>query len=215
MIIIGSYERLCFGGLILAALLLLAYNGLVLMPLLNPTIIGQSEEVRLASRKWQKLSEKDSLIVKEIWHNKDIELIASRLGFDTSEMMADSSNQKKDDGIGIKLPSLTGIMQISDIHGNIISVAVIEGKRLVEKDEIKGFKIKNITRKGVTLKRAGKSWFITAPEVQFSVAKAKKRKGTEKNIIAPLQDDEQQVKKMQNDQEQVKKIIESIKKMQQ
>lgn len=195
MITIGSYKRLCFNGLILAALLLLAYNGLLLMPLLNPTIIEQSEEVKLASLKWQKLSERDLLIVKEIWDNKDIELIASRLGFDISEMMADSSNQK-DDRIGIKLPSLTGIMQISDIQGNITSVAVIEGKRFVEKDEIKGFKIKNITQKGVTLKKADKSWFIPAPEVKFSVDKMGKQKGTEKNIIVPLQDDQQQVNKI-------------------
>ena len=204
MIIIGSHNKLCFNGLILAALLLLAYNGLVLMPLLNPAIIERSEEVKLASRKWQKLSERDLLIVKEIWDNKDIEFVASRLGSDISAMMPVSSNQK-DDGIGIKLPSLTGIMQISDIHGNITSVAVIEGKRLVEKDEINGFKVKNITQKGVTLKKAGKSWFIPAPEVQFSVDKVVKHKETEKNIIVPLQDDQQQINK----------IIESIKDLQQ
>ena len=204
MIIIGSHNKLCFNGLILAALLLLAYNGLVLMPLLNPAIIERSEEVKLASRKWQKLSERDLLIVKEIWDNKDIELVASRLGSDISAMMPVSSNQK-DDGIGIKLPSLTGIMQISDIHGNIISVAVIEGKRLVEKDEINGFKVKSVTRKGVALKKAGKRWFIPAPEVQFSIDKVEKRKGTEKDVILPLQDDQQQVNK----------IIESIKDLQQ
>ena len=204
MIIIGSHNKLCFNGLILAALLLLAYNGLVLMPLLNPAIIERSEEVKLASRKWQKLSERDLLIVKEIWDNKDIELVASRLGSDISEMMADSLNQK-DDGIGIKLPSLTGIMQISDIHGNIISVAVIEGKRLVEKDEINGFKVKSVARKGVALKKAGRRWFIPAPEVQFSIDKVEKRKGTEKDVILPLQDDQQQVNK----------IIESIKDLQQ
>jgi hypothetical protein len=174
MTIISSYRRLCFNGLILAAFLLLAYNGLILMQLFNPTIIGQSEKVKLASLKWKKLSERDFLIVKENWDNKDIELIALKLGMEIFETGLDGSKQKGESGI--ELPSLTGIIQVSDIHGNITSVAVIEGKRLVEKDEINGFKVENITKKGVALKKAGKSWFIPAPEVRFSVDKMANKK---------------------------------------
>ena len=49
-------------------------------------------------------------------------------------------------------------------------------KKKVEKDEINGFKVENITKKGVALKRAGKSWFIPAPEVKFSVDKMANKK---------------------------------------
>ena len=170
MIIIGEYKRLCINGCIVAALLLLTYNVVLIIPLLNPIIIGESEEVRLSSIKWQQLEEREALVKKENWEESDIKLIDSAFMPDYYKRIIEVSTQKqKEKKSEIILPKLTGLMQVSDINGKIYFIAVIEGKRLVEKDKIKGFKVKKISKKGVALQKAGKSWFIPAPEVQFSL----------------------------------------------
>ena len=168
MIITGDYKRLCINGWILAALLLLTYNVVSIIRLLNPIIIGSSEEVRLSSRKWQQLEERGTLVMKENWDDSDIKLIVSAFMPDHYKPTLDILIQKEKKS-EIILPKLTGLMQVSDINGKIYFIAIIEGKRLVEKDEIKGFKVKKISKKGVALQKVGKSWFIPAPEVQFSL----------------------------------------------
>jgi len=168
LIITGDYKRLCINGWILAALLLLTYNVVSIIRLLNPIIIGSSEEVRLSSRKWQQLEERGTLVMKENWDDSDIKLIVSAFMPDHYKPTLDILIQKEKKS-EIILPKLTGLMQVSDINGKIYFIAIIEGKRLVEKDEIKGFKVKKISKKGVALQKVGKSWFIPAPEVQFSL----------------------------------------------
>nr|MBC8390967.1 hypothetical protein [Deltaproteobacteria bacterium] len=59
MIAIGSGKQLYIGGMILAALLILAYNGFALMSMHNPIILGRSIEARLASQKWQQLEKSE------------------------------------------------------------------------------------------------------------------------------------------------------------
>ena len=68
-----------------------------------------------------------------------------------------------------KPPVLTGIMQILDARGNQRSFALIEGKRLMEKDSVRGFNVQKVTNKGVVLTKEGKTWFIQTPNVYFSL----------------------------------------------
>lgn len=209
MIIIGEYKRLCINGCIVAALLLLTYNVVLIIPLLNPIIIGSSEEVRLSSRKWQQLEEKGTLAMKENWENSDIKLIVSAFMPDHYKPILDVSSQKEKKS-EIILPKLTGLMQVSDINGKIYFIAVIEGKRLVEKDEIKGFKIKKISKKGVALQKIGKSWFISAPEVQFSLDRSGAIKAESSEVGEDVSEDKNaKVLPQDKNTEEIKEISDS------
>jgi len=186
MIAIGSGKQLYIGGMILAALLILAYNGFALMSMHNPIILGRSIEARLASQKWQQLEKSEPSDSEKSSEDIDIDPILSKFtqGFHEQVERTNLSVQKKlpeigeeieeiqkevEEKIEISPPSLKGIAQISDVQGNVYSVAIIEGKRVREKESVQGFAVQKITDKGVVLTKAGKSWFIPTPEVHYSL----------------------------------------------
>jgi hypothetical protein len=55
-----------------------------------------------------------------------------------------------------------------DIQGNEYALAVIEGRRFRENDQVRDFRIRKIEEKGVVLAKGGKSWFLKTPEVSYS-----------------------------------------------
>ncbi len=174
MITLGSRKRLCIGGWVLVAFIFLGYNGFVLASLFSPPIAGLSKETRLASRKWLGLEKKISLIMKESVDNIDLKPIVSKFAPDLKVVkkqppQSESQLFEFEGNLEIKLPVLTGIMQILDARGNQRSFALIEGKRLMEKDSIRGFNVQKVTNKGVVLTKKGKTWFIQTPEVYFSL----------------------------------------------
>ena len=78
MIAIGSEKQLYIGGIILTALLVLGYNAFSLMSMFQPTILGQSAEAKLASKKWQQLDKRDSSELKKTLEDIDIDPILSK-----------------------------------------------------------------------------------------------------------------------------------------
>lgn len=176
MITLGSRKRLCIGGWVLAAFIFLGYNGFVLASLFSPSLVGRSKETRLASQKWLRLENKISLIMKEAVDKIDLKPIVSRFTPDLRVVKKQSPQLRAEPSefegkFEIKPPVLTGIMKILDAQGNQRSFALIEGKRLMEKDSVRGFTVQKITNKGVVLKRSGKTWFVPAPTVFFSLDK--------------------------------------------
>lgn len=167
MIAFGSKKRLFLGSWILVALLLTGYNGATLISLFNPPLVKHSDEVKLASRKWQQLKEKTSFASK-ILKDFDLDLILSKFVPGYHEQGIKGTRAQKLNGES-ELPLLAGIMRLSDVHGNKRLLAVIDGKAYVEGEQVKGFTIQNITEKGVGLTKVGTSWFIQAPEVYFSM----------------------------------------------
>ena len=169
----GSWQRLTIGGWILAALLLIAYNGSKLMALLSPPITGRSMEVKLASQKWQQLQDKISQDSEAYLEAIDLDMallgtftnsdrIKSRPP-DNSSAKADSEQPTK-----IKLPTLSGILHNTDIHGREFAIAIIDGRRLKESDSILGFKIRKIKDDGVVVTSNGQRWFLKAPKVPYN-----------------------------------------------
>jgi len=67
------------------------------------------------------------------------------------------------------LPQLSGVMQVSDINGDLQSFVVIEGKRYREKEQVNAFMLRKITSKGVWFTKNEKHWFAPVPSVPFSV----------------------------------------------
>jgi hypothetical protein len=174
MITLGSRKRLCIGGWVLAAFIFLGYNGFVLASLFSPPLVGRSKETRLASQKWLRLEKKNSLIMKENIDNIDLKSIVSRLTPDLSVVKKRFSQpqvetREFEGKFEIKPPVLTGIMKILDAQGNLRSFALIEGKRLMEKDSVRGFNVQKVTNKGVVLTKRKKTWFIPTPKVYFSL----------------------------------------------
>ncbi len=170
----------------MAALLILAYNGFSLMSMHNPKILGRSIEAKLASQKWQQLEKSEPSDPGKSLADIDVDPILSKFtqGFhkqvqriklsvlkrepETGKEIEDIQKEVEEE-IEISPPSLKGIAQISDVQGNVYSVAIIEGKRVREKESVQGFAVQKITDKGVVLTKAGKSWFIPTPEVHYSL----------------------------------------------
>ena len=158
----------------MAALLLVGYNGFTLASLFNPSLVGRSIEVKLASQKWRQFEERSSLAAKNAL-DFDLDQILSRVipGFQKQEKRTSRPQAVEGvagkNAIGTKLPSLAGIMGFTDVNGNKQLLAVIEGRAYPEKAQIQGYTIQEITQKGIVLKKAGTDWFVSAPEVYFSL----------------------------------------------
>jgi hypothetical protein len=173
MITIGTRKRLCIGGWILLALMLLGHNGFKLMSFLDPELPGQSKVVKVAREKWQQLENKTSLAMTESFDNINLDRIFANLTPVSHKQKKRASIPRsqpvKEKKIKIKLPGLTGVMQISDANGNTKSLAVINGKCLAEGERVLGFTVQEISKEGIILIRGGTSWFVPTPKNNFSV----------------------------------------------
>ena len=174
MIALGSRKRWCIGSWILTALLLAGFNCLKLISMFNPIVVGYSDEIRLASQKWRRFEEHNSstrinsidfdynrAFLKFIKGVKNREETALGLQ-ETGEAVAKNADK-------IPPPTLAGIIGFSDVHGNERLLAVIEGGTYKEKAEFQGYTIKEITRKGIVLNKAGSTCFVPVQKVHFSI----------------------------------------------
>jgi hypothetical protein len=173
MITIGTRKRICIGGWILLALLLFGHNGFKLLSFLDPELPGQSRVVKVAREKWQQLEKKAPLAMTGSLDNINLDRIFanfSPVSHKQKKKVAITRPQSvKEKRIKIKLPDLTGIMQISDAHGGTQSLAVIDGECLGEGQRVLGFIVKEISKEGIILTRGGTSWFVPAPKISFSL----------------------------------------------
>jgi hypothetical protein len=173
MITIGTRKRLCIGGWILLALLLVGHNGFKLMSFLNPELPEYSRAVKMAREKWQQLERRAAQAMIVPLGNINLDRIFVTSANVPNEQKRNVPNPKPQSAtekkIMVKLPSLTGILRISDVNGNMRSLAVIEGKNLSEGDRVKEFVVKKIRKDGIILARGGARWFVPLPEVKFSL----------------------------------------------
>ncbi len=166
-----SKKGLYTGGWILVALLFLGYSGFSFLSLFDPSFVGHSEAVKLASQKWRQFEEQNAL-AKDITAAVDLDLILSKFlprFLKQEQTAALSQNVGEEESVGVQLPVLTGIIRFSDVHGNMRLLAVIEGNTYPEKAQVQGFSINDITEDGVVLSKAGIKRFVPAPEVHFSL----------------------------------------------
>lgn len=176
MIRTGGSKRLISGGWIIAALIIAAYNGLLISSIFSPPIVGQSKDARLASQKWLRLENKMSVRDKQSIDHVDVTPVVARFTpkWPTAEIKTEktSTAQAVETGepaakVALIPPVLTGIIEVTDAQGVSRLSAVMEGRRWVEKEHIRGFTVKRITLKGVELTHSGQKWFIPVPTVYF------------------------------------------------
>ena len=155
------------------ALLLLGHNGFKLLSFLDPELPGQSRVVKVAKEKWQQLEKKAPLAMTGSLDNINLDQIFANFTPASHKQKKKISLPRpqsvKEKRIKIKLPGLTGIMQISDAHGKTRSFAVIDGECLGEGEKVLGFMVQKISEEGIILTRGSTSWFVPAPKISFSL----------------------------------------------
>ena len=176
MIKIGTRKRLCIGGWILVALLLVGFNGFKLMTFFNPELTGQSRTVKEAMKKWRQLENRVPTTIVEALDNINLNVAFAEYTRYTpvshkqkNKLSTPRTQVAKEKAINIKLPSLTGILSTTDAHGNTRSLAVINGDYLGEGERLFGFIVKEISEEGIILSRGGVRFSVPAPKVNFSL----------------------------------------------
>ncbi len=134
-----------------------------------------AEEITEAKQKSNNL---ETMIEKvKIEESKFLERVGRTAGFFSRDIpdipvdkpapakMRKNVNKKSE----VRPPSVSGIMQVSDVHGNIRSIAIIEDRKYKVKEHVRGFKIAAITDKGVIFTQKGRRWLVRTPDIHFSI----------------------------------------------
>jgi hypothetical protein len=173
MIKIGTRKRLCIGGWILIALLLVGFNGFKLMAFFNPELPGQSRSVKEAMKKWRQLENRGPAPIVEAIDTINLNIAFAKYTpvSPTQKKEAPTRRRKvsKEETNNIKLPKLTGILKTADAHGNARSIAVINGEYIGEGESVLGFKVEKISEEGVILMREGARFSVPAPKIKYSL----------------------------------------------
>ncbi len=179
MVIKGNPKRLIIGLWVLAALLILWYNAAAMTALIDKPLPGLSSDARATIAKWQRLENDIAMRLKEIIDLQEIEKIFARIDFKQTKAVLPAKKtesrpkpvQKPEPLIKkkIELPSLNGIMTVYGTDGDVVYLAVIDGKTRETKSKIGDFVIQRIDAKGILLVQDKESWFVPAPTVEFSV----------------------------------------------
>jgi hypothetical protein len=172
-IIVGDKQRSFIGAWVLGALLILGLNGLNLTNLLDQPLLGNSQEVKGIRRQWRLLEQLSSLAIKEAKAVAEVDLDSVFSRFEPLSMLEGWETDKAGEEVqpeesGPILPFLTGIVTVSDREGNVRSIAVFNGKKYKEKDEVQGFRIEKIAEEGVYLTKWATNWFVPPPEAEFT-----------------------------------------------
>jgi len=170
---IANQQLLSIVGWIVAALIILGINGAKLTSLRNSIYEIHSTKTISTGLKANQLEEvlkKNK--EKEIDYYKNLDkilLFGSKSTHPDREILTTGiTDGLKKIGVTI-LPQLSGVIQVSDINGDLQSFAIIEGKRYKEKEQAEGFTLSEITSKGVWFTKNNKRLFAPMPSVPFSV----------------------------------------------
>ncbi|MDX2446098.1 MAG: hypothetical protein QNK29_02730 [Desulfobacterales bacterium] len=182
MVVKGNPKRLIIGLWVLSALLILWYNATAMTSLIDKPLPGLSSEARATIAKWQRLEDAIALRLKGIVDLQEIEKIFARIDLKKAKVVLPAKNSEPTPKIvrkpepiikkKVELPSLSGIVTIYGTDGDMVYLAVIDGKTREEKSSIGDFVLKRIDSKGILLAQGKESWFVPAPTVDFSVDKS-------------------------------------------
>ena len=179
MVVKGNPKRLIIGLWVLAALLILWYNAAAMTSLLDKPLPSLSPEARSTIAKWQRLENHMALRLKQVINPQEIEKILARFDFKKVKAVLPAKKKtpvptavKKSEPLkkkDVKLPALNGIVAVYGTDGNVVYLAVIDGKTREEKSSIGEFVLEKIDTKGVLLAQDKENWFVPAPTVDFSM----------------------------------------------
>lgn len=173
MKISGSRQRLCMGGWLFAALVLLGLNASQFMSLEQQPLVGYSPTVKALQ---SKLQDFDRMAASGGFSMKDqLNLLKAGAWFSAGSATAGRSGAAKatngsqvPDATESVLPTLTGIVQALDPRGAIYYRAVLNGRVCRVRDNIDEFTVVKISPSAVVVRRAGRSWTLDSPTPYFS-----------------------------------------------
>jgi hypothetical protein len=169
----GSKQRLCIGGWVLAALVMIGLNAFRFMSLEQLPLVGYSQTIKAVQ---SRLQDFDRTVATGIFTLKDhIIPISAGGSFFTNSKTA----KRDDDGKGPQdiriadaaesvLPTLSGILQTLDLRGSVYYRAVLNGQVCGEQDKINEFTVVKISPTAVVVRRAGRKWTLDGPTPYFS-----------------------------------------------
>jgi hypothetical protein len=173
MIKIGTRKRLCIGGWILVALLLVGFNGFKLMAFFNPELPGQSRNVKEAMKKWRQLENRGTAPIVEAFDTINLNVAFAKYTPVSPKQKKERPTRRtevsKEKAISMKLPRLTGILRAADAHGNMRSIAVINGEYLGKGESVSGFRVEEISEEGIILMMGGARFSVPAPKIKYSL----------------------------------------------
>lgn len=179
MVVKGNPKRLIIGLWVLAALLILWYNAAAMTSLIDKPLPRLSSDARATIAKWQRLENYIAMRLKEIIDLQEIEKIFARIDLKKTKAVLPAKKSEprprpvqKPEPIRkkkIKLPSLSGVLALYGTDGDVVYLAVIDGKTREKKSRVGDFVIERIDAKGILLAQGKESWFVPAPTVEFSV----------------------------------------------
>ena len=170
----GSRKKLLMGLWILMGCFFIALNGMAFMTILDIPIPEPSREVISARIKYSSYNEYSERISDgiddKIWNR-----FRQRFGNRLKNIKTENHLQNKSDGgqhayEALPLPKVSGILTVYTEGLDTVYMALLNGKPLVEKEEIDGFKIIKITEENVFIERNGRQWMIAAPQVRYSLS---------------------------------------------
>jgi hypothetical protein len=175
MKIYGTYQRLAFGGLILSAFLILAYNYFQVSSLEGRPLKGYSPTIKQMEADFSRLerliSEKAALLAQTGNATDFYARYQRRIGkavFQKTENTARPNENAVSASPQPALPELKGIIQINDAGGRIRYKAVIGDGIYRENDQVEQFTIRRISDNGVDLQRGRKHWHLEKPATRYS-----------------------------------------------
>ena len=173
MLKLANQQMLGIAGWIVAAFIILGINGAELISLrnsINDRLLTETISASVKTNQLEKIIKK--IKEDEIEYRKSLKkimLFGSKSTYSDQELpVSGISNRIKKIG-GTTLPLLSGVIQVSDINGDVQSFAVIEGKKYSADDQINGFILSKISSKGIWFTKNKKDWFVPMPSVPFSV----------------------------------------------
>ncbi len=172
----GAYKRLIIDAFIIAGIAAIVVNAYMLTDLFGRPIAEWSEGLKLASAKWNQLTDSTVPGSNNLSGKPDIEKIVARLDPPAKsevnqQVYKPVAGDRPEKPVEELLPRLTGILQVTGAGNKTEFIALMEGKRLHKNDKIMNFTLLNITAAGVSLAGKGQNRFIPAPKVFFSISK--------------------------------------------
>jgi len=173
MLKLANQQMLGIAGWIVAAFIILGINGAELISLrnsINDRLLTETISASVKTNQLEKFIKK--IKEDEIEYRKSLEkimLFGSKSTYSDQELpVSGISNRIKKIG-GTTLPLLSGVIQVSDINGDVQSFAVIEDNKYSADDQIDGYILREISSKEIVLTKNKKEWFVPIPSVPFSV----------------------------------------------
>ncbi len=173
MLKLANQQMLSIAGWIVAAFIILGINGAELISLrnsINDRLLTETISASVKTNQLEKFIKKTK--EDEIEYRKSLKkimLFGSKSTYSDQELpVSGIFNRIKKIG-GTTLPLLSGVIQVSDINGEVQSFAVIEGNKYSTDDQIDGYILREISSKGIVFTKNKKEWFVRIPSVPFSV----------------------------------------------